>query len=181
MLKSQIQEFQPGHPCSWRDISGLKSRFPVLSRRTRAVVSTYQFRDVARACTKLPPNTLIDGEVVASMRTDEFLQCIQQSRTNAHIQVGARGCNKFFQCSAHVIVVDRFRRQSRRPCSWGPYISKLNDSLHAHHQSMGCLPRVAQSTSSQHFGPKPKYGEILIVIDVKQPRQDCLLEHRYPS
>ena len=32
---------------------------------------TTRFRDIARACEKLPPDTLIDGEVVASTRTEK--------------------------------------------------------------------------------------------------------------
>jgi len=68
---------------------------------------TTRFPDVARACTKLPPNTLIDGEVVAvEEKRRAYFTALQQSRTNVHIQG-----------LAHEDVTNSFQSLRARHCS----------------------------------------------------------------
>jgi bifunctional non-homologous end joining protein LigD len=48
---------------------------------------TTRFPEIARACEKLPPNTLIDGEVVAIDESGRVsFNALQHSRANAHLQ-----------------------------------------------------------------------------------------------
>jgi len=69
--------------------------------------SRTRFRDGASACAKLPPNTLIDGEVVAIDENGRnSFNALQRSRTNAHIQV-----------LAHEDVTHSFQSLRARHCS----------------------------------------------------------------
>jgi ATP-dependent DNA ligase len=47
---------------------------------------TLRFPEVARACEKLPPDTLIDGEVVAIGEDRPSFNALQHSRSNAYLQ-----------------------------------------------------------------------------------------------
>jgi DNA ligase D-like protein (predicted ligase) len=48
---------------------------------------TTRFRDIARACEKLPPDTLIDGEVVAIDENGKLsFNALQHSRSGTHVQ-----------------------------------------------------------------------------------------------
>ena len=86
---------------------GLKIALSLCSGRGGAMVSRTRFRDIARACTKLPPNTLVDGEVVAIDENGRnSFNALQQSRTNAHIQV-----------LAHEDVTNSFQSLRARHCS----------------------------------------------------------------
>ena len=53
----------------------------------RGTLFTDRFSQIAKACEKLPPDTLIDGEVIA-IGTDGQISfnALQHSRPNVHIQ-----------------------------------------------------------------------------------------------
>jgi hypothetical protein len=103
--KGDLWSYEP----SLTVIDALRRTSPVALRsgHVGAMDSRTRFRDVASACTKLPPNTLIDGEVVAIDENGRnSFNALQQSRTNAHIQV-----------LAHEDVTHSFQSLRARHCS----------------------------------------------------------------
>jgi len=70
----------------YRRLSAKRSSGVVLwSRRGNGF--TARFPEIARACEKLPPDTLIDGEVIAIDENGRAsFNALQHSRPNAHLQ-----------------------------------------------------------------------------------------------
>ena len=80
---------------SWTYEAKLDGYRCLAAKRTNGVVLwsrrgtgfTARFPAIARACEKLPPDTLIDGEVIVVDHTGKVsFNGLQHSRTNGHIQ-----------------------------------------------------------------------------------------------
>jgi bifunctional non-homologous end joining protein LigD len=92
----------------YRCLAGKDGKVTLWSRR--GTLFTARFRDVARACEKLPPDTVVDGEVVAIAENGRAsFNLLQHHASKPHLQFYAFDMPVFRGCSLSQVPLETRR------------------------------------------------------------------------